>query len=106
MNLRSKSMLPICIYIYRDLLIYNKINLYIYIYLEIAFKKKHLYKYVYIYKSNYGHICVYMYIQICLHTHMYIYIYISKKIWQSGSTEKYSVEALSAGPSLSRAVVA
>ena len=41
------------------------------------------------------------------HTYMYKYIYIyPKKLWQSGSTEKYSVEALSAWSPLSRAVVA
>ena len=33
------------------------------------------------------------------HTHIYIYI---KKWWQSGSTEKYSVEALCARSSLLR----
>ena len=47
-----------------------------------------------------------MYIQICLHTHTYIYVCITKKWWQSGSTEKDSVEALSAWLPLSRAVVA
>ena len=47
-----------------------------------------------------------MYIQICLHTHTYIYIYITKKWWQSGSTQKDSVEALSAWSPLSRAVAA
>ena len=35
-------------------------------------------------------------------THTYVYIYISKQSWQSGSTEKYSVEALCARSSLLR----
>ena len=51
------------------------------------------------------YICVCIFRYAYTHTYMYTYIYFSKKCWQSGSTEKYSVEALSAGPPLSRAVV-
>ena len=45
--------------------------------------------------------CIYLYSDILTHTHIYIYIY-QKKWWQSGSTEKYSVEALCARSSLLR----
>ena len=64
----------------------NRSLSYIYINIELC-------KYQYVYSDLLIHICIYMYIS-------------QKKWWQSGSTEKYSVEALSAGPPLSRAVVA
>ena len=92
MNLRSKSMLPKYIYIYK----YTNIYIYIYLYLEIALKKTSIYinqtMEIYIY------ICIFRY----AYTHICIYIYISKQSWQSGSTEKYSVEALCARSSLLR----
>ena len=80
MNLRSKSMLPVCIYIYIHIFTNSTLI-------------KHLYLYIYI-----MYICIFRY----AYTHTHIYIYISKKWWQSGSTEKYSVEALCARSSLLR----
>ena len=55
-----------------------------------------MYIYIYVYSDMLTHTYVHIYI------YTYIYMYISKKWWQSGWTEKYSVQALCARSSLLR----